>query len=303
MKKCTGTGCGWIKEPESPVLGGDLGTCFDISVLREQARFRMYFSWRPEKCIAVTESDDGIHWSAPVKCIEPRKTREGWEDLLNRPSVLRRGNTWHMWYTGQRMDTDRTGTSQIFYAASSDGVHFERVQDEPVVFPDTEWESTSVMNPSVIWNPSLSRYQMWYCAGAQYEPRAIAYAESEDGIRWVKWAQNPVFEADPNNSWEQHKTAGCQVILREKDYLLFYIGYFNEDYAQIGMARSPDGKTNWTRFEGNPIIAPDPDKWDGDACYKPFAMEHDGGWMLWYNGRKGPFEQIGLARHDKDLGF
>jgi len=89
-------------------------------------------------------------------------------------------------------------------------------------------------------------------------------------------------------------------------HLMFYIGFRNEHLAQIGLARSPDGVTNWQRHGANPIICPVPDAWDGDACYKPFAIfdEKNDRWMLWYNGRKGGVEQIGLAvRPGHDLGF
>jgi hypothetical protein len=43
---------GWVKHPKNPVLGGDLGTCFDVSVLKEEGTYRMWFSWRPKKGIA-----------------------------------------------------------------------------------------------------------------------------------------------------------------------------------------------------------------------------------------------------------
>jgi hypothetical protein len=47
--------------------------------------------------------------------------------------------------------------------------------------------------------------------------------------------------------------------------------------------------------------------WKGqtaDACYKPFAILDGGRWMLWYNGRRGDAEQIGLAVHEGEgLGF
>lgn len=84
---------------------------------------------------------------------------------------------------------------------------------------------------------------------------------------------------------------------------MFYIGYHDEDYAQIGMARSKDGIRNWERSELNPIIAPD-EGFDKSACYKPFTIFWDGKWMLWYNGRNGAPEQIGLAFHEgRDFEF
>ena len=46
------------------------------------------------------------------------------------------------------------------------------------------------------------------------------------------------------------------------------------------------------------------DTWDGYACYKPFAILEKDRWMLWYNGRRGVPEQMGLAYHEgEDLGF
>ena len=144
---------------------------------------------------------------------------------------------------------------------------------------------------------------MWYSAGEQYEPNAIGYAESSDGISWKKYAENPIFQADPKIEWEKHKAPGCQVFQKDGYFYMFYIGYHDEDYAQIGMARSKDGIRNWERSELNPIIAPD-EGFDKSACYKPFTIFWDGKWMLWYNGRNGAPEQIGLAFHEgRDFEF
>ena len=85
---------------------------------------------------------------------------------------------------------------------------------------------------------------------------------------------------------------------------MFYIGFHDEPTAQIGLARSRDGINDWQRHAENPIIFPGDDTWDGDACYKPFAVLDKGRWILWYNGRRGHLEQIGLAFHEGEyLGF
>lgn len=297
-KICRGTKGGWKKYQGNPVLGGDYGTCFDISMLREDGKYRMYFSWRKKGCIATAVSDDGIHWSEPRICIGPRKTEEGWEDEVNRPVVVKRGNTYHMWYTGQYKPGQADGNSYLFYAVSKDGEEFTRVRNTPVMRPDCYWEKAAVMCPHVIWDGGQKMYRMWYSGGDQYEPAAIGYARSRDGISWEKYGGNPVFMADKSAAWEQHKAAGCQVIPFKDGYLMFYIGYRNEDYAQIGMAWSANGITEWKRSLDNPIIAPDEEGFDAEACYKPFALLVEGKWMLWYNGRNGSLEQIGLAVHD-----
>jgi hypothetical protein len=142
---------------------------------------------------------------------------------------------------------------------------------------------------------------MYYSGGEQYEPNAIGYATSPDGLQWTKHPNNPIFRPEARNRWEQDRVTACQVIRRGQWHIMFYIGFQDENYAQIGLARSRDGLTNWERHPANPIIRARTERreaWDFDACYKPFAILEQGRWLLWYNGRKGNVEQIGLAIHE-----
>src|SRR6516162_2031610 len=79
---------GWVKYAHNPVLGGSLGTCFDISVLRDGDIYRMWFSWRPRRSIALVESKDGMTWGQPRIVLGPNKA-SGWEEDVNRPVVIR----------------------------------------------------------------------------------------------------------------------------------------------------------------------------------------------------------------------
>ncbi len=289
---------GWRKADQNPVLGGALGTCFDVALLKEGATYRMWFSWRPKRSIALVESADGVQWSKPEIVLAPDVTT-GWEDDINRPVVVRRPDGYHMWYTGQAH-----GHSKIGYATSPDGKTWARTGKKPVLEPEAAWEKVALMCPHVLWDDEAHLYRMWYSGGEQYEPDAIGLATSPDGLRWSKHSTNPVFRADPNNAWERHKVTACQVIRRDGWFVMFYIGFRDVDHAQIGLARSRDGIGGWQRHPANPIIRPGRDKWDADAVYKPFAILDGANWRLWYNGRRGGVEQIGLAEHDgADLGF
>jgi predicted GH43/DUF377 family glycosyl hydrolase len=292
------TSAGWAKYSGNPVLGGDYGTCFDISVLKEGDTYRMWFSWRPKASIALVESKDGFHWSKPVIVLPPAKTN-GWEDDVNRPVVIKQGGAYHMWYTSQTHDH-----SAISYATSPDGVVWKRMSDQPVLSPAQPWEKIALMCPDVIWDSKVKLYKMWYSGGDQYEPDAIGFATSPDGIAWTRNKENPIFKSDPKIEWEQAKVTACQVVKEGNWYLMFYIGFRDVDHAQIGVARSKDGITNWQRLPANPIIRPGPDQWDADACYKPYAIFDGKKWLLWYNGRRVHKEQIGAAMHEgRNLGF
>ncbi len=289
---------GWEKYAGNPVLGGQYGTCFDICVLHEGGKYRMWVSWRPKQSVAITESTDGLHWGAPQIVLPPRP-ETGWEDDMNRPIVVRRDDGYHMWYTGQAK-----GHSKIGYAKSPDGIHWTRQSDKPVLEPSVGWEGVAVMCPHVLWDKETRKWKMWYSAGTQYEPNAIGYATSADGLAWEKYPSNPVLTPDPHHKWESNRVAAAQIIHWKGWYYAFYIGFRDIDHAQIGMARSKDGITGWVRHGANPIIRPTPGGWDADACYKPFAVHSSDGWKLWYNGRREHLEQIGLVLHrGEDLGF
>jgi beta-1,2-mannobiose phosphorylase / 1,2-beta-oligomannan phosphorylase len=292
------TTAGWVKHPNNPVLGGDLGTCFDVSVLKEGETYRMWFSWRPRKSIALVESKDGVRWGEPVIVLGPNAQTD-WEADVNRPVVLKHGGRYGMWYTGQAR-----GRSWIGYATSPDGKAWHRESARPVLSAERPWEKVAVMCPHVLFDEKDKLYRMWYSGGEQYEPNAIGYATSRDGLHWDRHEGNPVFKPDPRSEWENDRVTGCQVIRQGDWYVMFYIGFRDRDHAQIGIARSKDGVAGWQRHPANPVIRPGKGQWDQDAVYKPYAIFDGRRWLLWYNGRRGGMEQIGLALHDgEDLGF
>lgn len=291
------TAGGWVKFEKNPVLGGSLGTCFDVALLREGETYRMWFSWRPKQSIALAESKDGLTWSEPTIVLGPDKAT-GWEDDVNRPVVIKHDGKYRLWYTGQA-----NGKSWIGSATSEDGKTWVRDSDRPVLSPEQPWENVAVMCPHVLYDEQRQLYRMWYSGGEQYEPNAIGYATSKDGLTWSK-EKNPVFLPDAKSPWEQDRVTACQVVKQGEWYLMYYIGFRDENHAQIGVARSRDGITGWQRHPTNPIIRPGNDRWDADAVYKPYAILDGKRWLLWYNGRRGGSEQIGVAIHDgEDLGF
>jgi beta-1,2-mannobiose phosphorylase / 1,2-beta-oligomannan phosphorylase len=293
------TSGGWVKSEHNPVLGGALGTCFDVALLKDEGVFRMWFSWRPKQGVALVESADGIHWSEPDMVLGPDST-SGWEDAVNRPVVVKRSDGYHMWYTGQKRHFSRIG-----YATSADGRVWTRMGGGPVLSPENPWEKVAVMCPHVLWDEQSRLFKMWYSGGEQYEPNAIGYATSLDGVHWAK-NPDPVFTPSSENDWDAHKVTACQVVPYKDGYLMFYIGFRDEHHAQIGLAWSQNGVSGWQRHPANPLIRPGNGffAWDRDAVYKPYAILDKGRWLLWYNGRKGKVEQIGLAIHEgEDLGL
>ncbi len=294
----------WRTYEGNPVLGNkELGTCFDVNVVQDgPAPYTMYFSWRPKQSIAMVRSNDGFNWTKePEICLECDKT-SGWEDGLNRSCTVKKDGIWHMWYTGQVYPKDgKPGWSRIGYATSTDGVHFTRVRKTPVMVPDAECEKTSIMNPYVRWDAKRGVWRMWYAGGEQYEPNVLCYAESKDGLEWKKHPANPIFGKGDRLDWDRDRVGACEVHpLPDGRYVMFYIGYSDIDTARIGCAFSDDGITGWRRSTSNPLVAPDLGTWNACACYKPSVVREEAKnrWLLWYNGRSGHAEYIGMSVHD-----
>lgn len=288
----------WIKG-EKPVLGDKrLGTCFDVNVVTNgPAPYTMYFSWRPQKSIALVRSDDAVKWTQEPEICLRENPKSGWEDMVNRSCTVKKDGIWHMWYTGQSKKEKMKG--RIGYARSKDGVRFERVQKDPVLTASESYEKPSVMNPYVIWDDERGLWRMWYAAGGTYEPDRLCYAESKDGLNWEK--HGVIFKHGSRQSWYRDRVAACEVHrLPDGRYVMFFIGYPDLDTAHIGCAISSDGIRDWKVLDQSPIIIPDIGTWDSCACYKPSAVrdEKRGKWMLWYNGRSGGPEYIGYAEHE-----
>ena len=279
---------GWIKYG-SPILGGEAGTFYDPFVRRIDNHYIMMVSHRNTKSIVRCDSNDGIHWSNPVSVLKPNK-ESGWEDRVNRACYWIKDGVWYLWYTGMNEKEAKIGL-----AVSKDGYSFKRYQQNPIIVPTESHEQGAVMNPCVLWDDADSVFKMWYSAGEKFEPDVLGLATSKDGINWEKHGQNPVFTHGVDK-YDQCKVGGCDVVKVNGRYLQFYIGYENIDNARICVAESNDG-IDWKRIKQNPILSPTKGAWDSDAVYKPsvcFDIKKNNAY-LWYNGRKGHNEYIGLA--------
>ena len=300
-----GTRGGWEKR-STPVLGWPkwIGTCWDMSVLKKDGLYQMWFSWRPHQGIGYTTSKDGVNWDVCQLVLGPQENSPYEADEVTRPSVIYKDGQYHMWYSGHIRPYLEGGVSNVSYACSTDGIHWERPYDKPVMEADQDWEKGSLMGPCVIFDEENNLYKLWYSAGSNHEPDAINYAESKDGIHWVKH-EGPILTSDPANEWEQHKVTGPLVVKHDGWYYMFYIGHMHEERGSIGLARSRNGIDHWEKHPQNPIIAPEHEGFDSVSVYKPYVMKDEKGWTMWYNGAEFDepiwvYESIGYVRHPGD---
>lgn len=303
----------WIKDASNPVLRrdtiiwnlpNDLIAISDPYVLYVSGEYRMWYTagglnypidteLRSRICYA--SSLDGINWSKyagnPVLDVD---YAGAWDSLgVETVSVLIDSlapatERFKMWYAGQYFNSYRY---DIGYAVSPDGINWQK-HAQPVlqVGGSNEWDNGFLEGPSVILENGI--YRMWYCGydasvdGSPTDGQAnIGYAESSDGINWVKHAQNPVLTVDAG-AWDQIYVQDPHVLKLNGQYHMWYGGNEVDGYGQqVGYATSSDG-INWTKSLSNPVLTRGgPGEWDRQTASFPSVLLQNGMYRMWYTGK------------------
>ncbi|HUC90007.1 MAG TPA: hypothetical protein VMR45_04350 [Patescibacteria group bacterium] len=139
------------------------------------------------------------------------------------------------------------------------------------------WESTDIHNPSVVYNPRNSTYNLlysgYYSGSAGYQQLGLSYTNTIEGA-WTK-ASTPVFNPSPS-SWQNGGI--CY-----KNGLSYYI-YETNNATTLGLATSPD-LNEWTVINSN-VISGTASQWDSNGIFDAFLrLRQDGNtFELWYTG-------------------
>ncbi len=186
-----------------------------------------------------------------------------WEALnVFNCGVVHYNDLFHMFYRAQGVNY----VSHIGYAVSTDGVHFNRLQ-QPILSPQDEWETRGVEDPRVTHLTDEGRFIMAYTA---YSPRGITpmFAESTNLISWRRIG--PLITGEDN-----------------KDHVLFprriggrYVT-FHRRPPSIWLAYSDD-LIHWEDFAV--VMEPRQGYWDCKrvgAGGVPIETEH--GWLVLYH--------------------
>lgn len=157
----------------------------------------------------------------------------------------------------------------------------------PVVIHDKPWEGEVGGSPSVLYDPKLGKYRMWYQCfdltnyftheGPNYY---VGYAESDDGFNWYK----PLLDGFPFGKYPKtnivtagrngQRASAIQVTINpdqsdpQKRFMMVYAG------TQIDLAYSPDG-LHWNVVE-RPLLP-----YKSDAINHLVWVPERGLWFLY----------------------
>jgi len=258
------------------------------SVTYQEPVFSMWYSGEDANgvnSVGVAFSTDGLAWAryeenpvlvpGPVGAWDSGSVQEAW--------VTFDGNSYKMWYTGERFDDQGAILSvAIGYATSSDGLHWNKFQGNPVLLPGTagSWDDKWVFRPAVIFTGSA--YAMYYQGkSSQSDNYQIGMATSEDGIGWVKLAQPITIQPA---TWNMYSTfLGSAYKIADQYVMLIYGSRSSTQPNQIGFAKSPDGVT-WTTFAASVVSPGSPGNWDDSGVILPSLVIAHKYYYIYYTG-------------------
>jgi predicted GH43/DUF377 family glycosyl hydrolase len=139
------------------------------------------------------------------------------------PYVIREADRFRMWYVScRRWVEDEHGLHYrvaIRHAASTDGIEWV-ADEEPCVRPESA-DEYAVGRPSVLFEGGT--YRMWYSIRSFGEPYRIGYAESDDGLHWIRRDSEAGIERSASG-WDSAMICYPQVVRVDDRLLMFYNG-------------------------------------------------------------------------------
>lgn len=142
-------------------------------------------------------------------------------------------------------------------------------------------------------------YKMWYygdSGGHTY----ILYAESQNGIDWVRYSGNPVMSPGNYGDWDSESNNPGAVIKENGIYKMYYGGWSNQNGIwSIGLATSTDGKI-WIKYS-QPILQ-GTSGWEYQLIPSSI-VKFNGTYFLYYTGRNLPEYKVGLAVSNDGINF
>jgi hypothetical protein len=139
------------------------------------------------------------------------------------------GGRWRAWYGAGSSFTSSDGGRQlpnynIRHAEAPDGLTLSR---DFTVCVDTNDEEYRVGRPYVI--KDADAYRMFYCAGTAVRGYRLAYAESKDGIKWIRKDHEIGIDVSPSG-WDSEMQAYPSLIrYRDRTYLFYNGNNYGED--------------------------------------------------------------------------
>ncbi len=256
----------WAEHPASPiVMPGPQGSWNEIradtgnSIIQHKGRWYLYHSGEDAQGVGRI----GLHVSSGKRLVgmwqllgDKPVLRPGgsgsWDsESVVHPSVIRHQGVFWMYYSGTDGHHWRVGL-----ARSGNGIDWKKLPT-PVFSPGPEgsWDTGGVMHPSVVYDGRrfVMAYAGWSEGSSEIQSR-IGIAVSADGLKWSRFAAEPVLGYGGKGQWDELGLLAPRLWVENQRYFMNYSGKETETaMSSLGHA-SADSLGNWTKSAANPML-------------------------------------------------
>jgi hypothetical protein len=248
--------------------GGSSGNIYAPDIILDDGIYKMWYGGQSSgghDSIHFATSAEGVSWLKHGTVIPT-----GVNNHVNDPSVVKVNDTYYMYYTVAPV----AELDEVWLARSNDSLSWT-VYGKVVDHGTTGWDSLKVGRPSVLYEGGV--FKMWFDGSeedpanpGQFKPgsgRHVGYASSVDGLNWIKWPANPIF--NHSGAIDVEHVDGKYVVVEEwQQGILWRTG------------------TNETSFEAsNRVLFRNVNTtFDAYGHVTPFIMKDGGKWVATYTG-------------------
>ncbi len=212
-----------------------------------------------DRLIGYAESTDGVHWTKKNEGPGPGGSvlplggpGEIDEQQVGYVAVVKDGGQYRMYYSAN----DRLNYWRVALAVSTDGRTWTKVRGKAPNGAVLDLGQTGSLDAACAYQPTVVKeredlWRMWYRACATPRPGpaggpsggTIGYAESNDGIGWVKIPQpgpnGAALGAGPAGSFDSGGLTSPSVTLDPSGWRMYYAGFDTSGRYLTGLARAP----------------------------------------------------------------
>jgi predicted GH43/DUF377 family glycosyl hydrolase len=277
----------WIRYEKNPVFPAIPGTWMESQtanpdILLFEDKYFMYFRGQQnghDRIGVATVAHslfDGKTWNVnPEPVLDAGDSRD-WDEthVLDPAAVLVNGRIF-IYYSAVSPHCDRS----VCLAVSSDGVHFKKFKDNPVVIGG---------GPEIVYHNDLFYLYYWKQRSGE-KGFELHLSTSADGYRFDEYSDKPILPVGTMGSWDSVTVETPRIFKEDNVFYMMYCGSDRyEDYPwHAGLAYSHD-LVCWEKYAGNPIFSRGPDgAWDEGAIWFTTVEKINGIYFMWYEGYGG----------------
>jgi predicted GH43/DUF377 family glycosyl hydrolase len=295
--------------------------------MKEGAGYRMWLSGGDPRDLSrivvqvyEAKSPDGIAWTInPTPVVKPSDDPKAFDSLrIETPSVIKVGDTYHMYYSGFDEKGAKEGVSSVGHATSKDGANWTRDPKNPVVVAQStdkhKWGYRGAGEPGVVYNPADKTFYLYYVSmkfdgtNDSIGRIGLLLARSSDGTTFTEYTdasgeRGLILTRDipgaPAGAWFGYSTP-CALITQDHKFHLFCafivapVGPASARHVTLAHAESDDG-VHYKIVEDEFFKAGKGD-WKDLQVRAPSVIETDSQLKMWFAGEtRIPYFAAGIG--------